>query len=177
MKINVTVDLEDFYNEDDSSFNEQILDSIHYQVKNEIWSEFKKIALDEFKLKINRELEKGKEEETDRIISKIFSEKKIKIREASKGNPEPETITLFEYIEEKISKDYFSPDKTADNVLNRKLHDKQIIFEKMISDSADKIGNQLKERYDLLFASQIVAKLNQQGMLKDDIAKILLENK
>lgn len=33
---------------------------------------------------------------------------------------------------------------------------------------------ELKKRYDLLFATQIVSKLNEQGMLKEDIAKLLL---
>lgn len=32
----------------------------------------------------------------------------------------------------------------------------------------------MKQRYDLLFASQIVAKLDEHGLLKEDIAELLL---
>lgn len=39
---------------------------------------------------------------------------------------------------------------------------------------AQEFGKELKSRYDLQFASHVVAKLNEQGMLKEDIAKILL---
>lgn len=176
MKINVTVDLEDFFSEDETSFNEQILSHIEWNVKSQVWNEFKTIALDRFKEKINTEINESKEQEMDRIIHKIFTEKKIKVKEATKGNPEPEMVTLFEYIEDRINKDYFNPNNTADNILNRKLYEKQINFEKMIEQSAEKIGSEIKDRYDLLFASQIVSNLNKQGMLKDDIAKILLEN-
>jgi hypothetical protein len=176
MKINVTVDLEDFFSEDENSFNEQILNHIEWQVKTQVWNEFKTIALDRFKEKINSEINESKEQEMDRIIHKIFTEKKIKVREATKGNPEPEMVTLFEYIEDKVNKDYFNANNTADSILNRKLHEKQIQFEKMIEVASEKIGSEIKDRYDLLFASQIVSNLNKNGMLKEDIAKILLEN-
>ena len=32
----------------------------------------------------------------------------------------------------------------------------------------------MKQRYDLLFASQIVAKLDEHGLLNEDIAELLL---
>lgn len=41
---------------------------------------------------------------------------------------------------------------------------------------ANVFGKEMKDRYDLLFASQIVAKLNEQGMLKEDVAKMLTES-
>lgn len=37
-------------------------------------------------------------------------------------------------------------------------------------------GNKLKQQYDLVYASQIVAALNENGLLKDDAAKLLLKN-
>jgi hypothetical protein len=40
--------------------------------------------------------------------------------------------------------------------------------------ATDSISKELKERYDLLFASQIVSKLHENGMLKEDVAKLLL---
>lgn len=43
-----------------------------------------------------------------------------------------------------------------------------------IKELAKKFGDEMKQRYDLLFASQIVAKLDEHGMLKKDIAELLL---
>src|SRR6188768_389021 len=106
MKINVTVDLEDLYEEyyegDSSgeSFNKQILDEIRHQVKKEIWEEFKNSTLDQFKSKIEKELAKEKDAEIARIVQKVFSERKIKTKEVTKNNPEPEMVTLFEYIQD-----------------------------------------------------------------------------
>lgn len=177
MKINVTVDLEDFYSEDENSFNEQILSHIEWQVKQSVWKEFSDRGLQSFKNKIDAELEQEKDAEIQRIVTKIFSDKKIKTREATKSNPEPEMVTLFEYIEDKLHKSYFSEDRTASSILDGKLRDKEVQFEKMVSLAAEQIGKQLKDRYDLLFASQIVSNLNKNGMLKEDIAKILLNEK
>lgn len=175
MKINVTVDLEDFYSEEEgASFNEEILFYIESNVKSQIWNNFKDKALDVFKNKIDTELEEQKDTEIQRIVTKVFSDKKIKTKDATKSNPEPEMVTLFEYIEEKLHKSYFSEDRTASSILDGKLRDKEVMFEKMVSTAAEKIGNDLKDRYDLLFASQIVSNLNKNGMLKEDIAKILL---
>ena len=41
---------------------------------------------------------------------------------------------------------------------------------------AQKFGEEMKNRYDLLFASQLVAKMNESGLLKEDVAKKLLDN-
>ncbi len=176
MKINVTVDLEDFYSESEESFNEQILDHISYQVKNQIWTEFKNKGLEVFTKKINEELHNGKEEEIERIVHKIFTEKKLRNLDGSRGKSE-EYITLFEFIEHKITHDYFSPNKTADSLLNNRINEKYIQFNKSVSDAANEISGQLKDRYDMLFASQIVNNLNKAGMLKDDVSRILLDNK
>lgn len=44
-----------------------------------------------------------------------------------------------------------------------------------IEEAAKRMGEELKKRYDLLFATQIVKKIGENGMLKDDVAKLLLE--
>ena len=41
---------------------------------------------------------------------------------------------------------------------------------------AKQFADELKNRYDLLFASQIVSKLNTNGFFRPDVAKILLES-
>lgn len=171
MKINVTVDLDDFFNEDETSFNEQIISSLNHQIMREIWYNFRTLALDEFKAKIEEQFNQEKNNELERIISKIFSEKRIKTKLTKDG---VETVTLFEYIEDKLSSAYFSETSSAEKILESKIASKDDEIKKSIINSAEKLSNDLKNRYDLLFASQIVAKLNENGMLKEDVAKILL---
>ncbi|WP_343743134.1 hypothetical protein [Herbaspirillum huttiense] len=43
-----------------------------------------------------------------------------------------------------------------------------------IADLAKKFGDELKARYDVVFANRIVVKLNEQGMLKEDVARLLI---
>ena len=39
---------------------------------------------------------------------------------------------------------------------------------------AKQFGAQLKTQYDVLFANRIVVKLNEQGMLKDEVVRLLI---
>jgi hypothetical protein len=68
--------------------------------------------------------------------------------------------------------DYIS--KQLDNDLNVS-RDFQNRLDKISSDSAKSITQQLKDRYDLMFASNLVSKMNELGMLKQDVAKLILE--
>lgn len=159
MKINVTVDLEDFYNEDDeTSINEQIKNDIAYRVKNQIWKDFQEKTLESFSNQITRQIALDKDLRIQETINSFFTEKKIK--KAYSGGA---MVTCEEYISADLEREYL-------NSGNR--------FEALVRDAlqkqSTKIVNDLKERYDLLFASQIVTKLNEQGMLKEDIAKLLL---
>jgi len=42
---------------------------------------------------------------------------------------------------------------------------------------AEAFGKEMKSRYDLAFASHVVSKLQENGMLKDNIADLLIEGK
>lgn len=46
-----------------------------------------------------------------------------------------------------------------------------------IAKLAAQFGTQLKTQYDVLFANRIVVKLNEQGMLKDEVVKLLIGGK
>jgi hypothetical protein len=48
---------------------------------------------------------------------------------------------------------------------------------KKIEELGDKFGNELKQRYDTAFATRIVMRLNEQGMLKEDVVKKLIDTK
>jgi hypothetical protein len=48
--------------------------------------------------------------------------------------------------------------------------------EEILKQLAKKFGDEMKQRYDLMFASQIVIKLKENGLLKEDAAKMLLSD-
>lgn len=78
--------------------------------------------------------------------------------EIKKHNYSNETTTIEQFVKEAFEK--------GDALNSIKSH-----IEKLSKNFAE----DMKKRYDLAFASQIVIKLNEQGMLKDDVAKILLK--
>lgn len=52
---------------------------------------------------------------------------------------------------------------------NRKLKD-------VVSQKCIEISNEIRDRYDLLFASTLVAKLNEQNLLKDGVFEALMSS-
>lgn len=44
-----------------------------------------------------------------------------------------------------------------------------------VARQAKAIGDELKKRYDVAFANQIVVRIHEQGLLKEDVAKLLLQ--
>lgn len=50
-------------------------------------------------------------------------------------------------------------------------------FDKLIKDQSAAFAKELKARYDLHFATQLVVKMGENGLLKDDLAKLLIDPK
>lgn len=160
MKINVTVDLSEFYKEDeDSSMQEEIKNHIAYMVKNQIWTKFKDEAMTSFDNQVKCQLELDKDLKIKETIDEIFKTKAVR-----KKYSNSELVPFTEYIE-----DYFTTQSVNSNDFMNKVNS-------AVKVQAEGIVKQLKDRYDLLFASQIVQKLNENGMLKEDVAKLLIQN-
>lgn len=163
----ITIDLEDLVNdfiedahqgeygiEDQFELKEEIKQAIVKQVsyanfRNEI-AEMRSKAHELLKKRVAEKLDEIIEKQVDRIIK----EDKVKFGYSS------EPVTLFEYIQKVY----------MDTSYNRKLK-----LEDIAKSIADKRAEQMKDRYDLLFASQFVSKLDTIGLLKPDAAKILLD--
>jgi len=157
MKINVTVDLSEFYSEDEQDFSSQIKNSISHQVKSLIISDWKeKIGL-EFTNAVRFEVEKQKESFITNEIEKAICESKVK------KNYSGEMVTISEWIIQELEKSHISDTRIKEFLNNQ------------TKNLSDRISKELKDRYDILFASQIVSKLNENGMLKEDVAKLLLD--
>lgn len=158
MKINVTVDLTEFYAENEGdNFSEEIKRAIASDVKFQILKEWKDKIGDEFNKAVIAEVEKQKENLITDTFNKLAVDAKVK-KQYSSG----EMISIAQWITEEFERMHLS-----DNKLNS-------LLASQLTKSSDRISKELKDRYDLLFASQIVSKLNEAGMLKEDVAKILL---
>lgn len=164
----ITIDLEDLVSdfiedancgkygiEDQFELKKEIRSAIVKQVSySNFQSEIKKMREEAFNL-----LKERISEKMDEIISKqvdrIVRDEKVKFGYSK------EPITLTDHIKQVY----------MDTSYNRKLK-----LDDIAKEIADKQANAMKERYDLLFASQFVSKLDSLGLLKPDAAKILLDN-
>ena len=153
MKINVTIDLDDLWT-DESSISEEISMEIKRKVLDEIWNKLKPAVEDQITRATKNEVEKMYCRKISTFIDEFFETGKLKSPKNSN-----EKMTLKEYILYQIQ------NNTGWNSANEN-----------IKKLAQKFGEEMKNRYDLLFASQLVAKMNENGLLKEDVAKKLLDN-
>lgn len=158
MKINVTVDVSEFYAEEEGeNFGDAIKNHIAHQVKTEIWAKFKEDAMTSFDNQIKRQIDLDKDIKIKETIDDLFKNKAVKKKYSNN-----EVVPFNDYIE-----DYFVSQSVNSNDFMNKVNNE-------IKKQAETIVKQLKDRYDLLFASQIVQKLNENGMLREDVARLLL---
>ena len=160
-KIKVEIELDDLYfeGEDEINFTELAKKTIENRVTFEIWNKFKEDVMPSFESQVKRRIELDKELKIKLTVDELFKKPEFK-----KNYYDDKKVSLNEYIENYL---------TGFTLNSREF---EYNIEKIIKKSAEDISKQLKDRYDILFASQIVTKLNEQGMLKEEVAKILLGN-
>lgn len=158
MKLKVTIDLdsliEDLFVDCDPEYGPEY--ELKELVKLEIMQNAKSAILKEIKDPMKKDLESRiKILVEDSYKSEISSEiksllKDKKIRGKYSGDPE---LTLKAWISTKLN-DYISKDNT---------------IEKIIKTQAESLSQDLKNRYDMYFASQFLIKLRDQGVLKEGV--------
>ena len=153
MKINVTIDLDDLWT-DESSISEEISMEIKRKVLDEIWNKLKPAVEEQITRATKNEIENTYCRKINTFIDEFFETGELKNPRNSR-----EKISLKEYILYQIE---YNTGWNSPNENIKKL--------------AQQFGNDMKNRYDLLFASQLVAKINENGLLKEDVAKKLLDN-
>ena len=153
----ITIDLEDFWmEENDQNLTEQIKQHIVYKTKCEVWDNIKNHVMETAGNMVKHTIEAELQLAIQDNIKQFMTNDKLKKRYSSN-----EEITMHEWIKEEISRA---------SVDNGKL-------KTFVADSAKEFTIEMKNRYDLLFASQIVAKMNDNGLLKEDAAKLLIDKK
>lgn len=146
----IVVDLEDFWLEE----GEQLIPALQDHVKHVVIREIG----DSIKKQVDAFMDKA-------IKSEIEKELELRVK-----------LLMDTYLETgKVKGQYSSdPEMTISEWIAKKLADSRVNIQDNVKKQAENIGLDLKRRYDLLFASQIVAKINEQGLLKDDVARLLL---
>jgi hypothetical protein len=151
----ITLEVNDFYLDEqdiESGLKEfiinDVIQKVHKSIESKIDDTITRVVKDQVTKSLYRDIQK--------IVAKVVSEGKIQTKDGYNSNKIP--MTIEEYVKHDFEHNtgYSSP------------KDK-------ITELAKNFGNELKRRYDLLFASQIVAKLNENGLLKEDAVKMLLE--
>lgn len=146
----IVVDLEDFWLEED----EQLIPALQGHVKSivirEIGDSIKNQVMSFMNKAMKEEVEKQLEMRVKLLMDSALETGKITGRYSSDGE-----MTVQEWVSKEIK-------SNSSNTLD------------FVNKAAKREAEELKKRYDLVFASQIVAKINEQGLLKEDVAKLLL---
>lgn len=161
-----TVELDDFWLDEDenieSALSAHIVDDVVRKIKKSIED---KVDV-QIKAKIDNLLKYSIEKHADKYMDACFKDAKIKtsVYDSEKRHSIEKHVSLEEYVLLQFKKDsgWSNP--------NEKIT-------KLSKDFAIEFGKEIKERYDLMFASQIVSSIDKNGLLKDGVAKLLLENK
>jgi C-terminal processing protease CtpA/Prc len=147
----ITVDIEEFWIDSDSGkISDGLRDYVSHTVVKEIYAEIG----EQINLEITKQCTEIIKTQINAIISKELEEL-----------VEKETI-IYNRKEVKISdhiKEVFQNNTGWNNPND------------VIKKIADRFGDELKMQYNKVFATHIVVALKNQGMLKDDVAQMLLE--
>lgn len=150
-----TVEIEDFYLDEDSDIENALKTYIIREVVDQINSLIKERVEKQITMEVREVIEKNLYKKITSSIEDAMISESMPSRKDSKT-----LLTLKEYVKECIN--YNSGWDS---------------FEENIKKIAKSFSDEMKQRYDLLFASHIVSKLSENGLLKDDVAKRLCEGK
>lgn len=142
----------------DSSFLDAIKDSIRREVVQKVLSEWRKEIGDSFGKEIRETVEKMQGGFLAATLQDLVNEKSIP---GSRYGMEGEKISIIDVMRNRLTQ-WDLGSKTDDRLV------------RIAREQADKSHAELKARYDLLFASQLVTRMNESGMLREDVARLLL---
>lgn len=149
MKIQIEID--DFYL-DNEDIEQSLKDFLIKECVNKISKSIEKKIDDQIERTVKNMLEKAMIKQIALKVDTFLIEGKVKSRRSS------ELVPILKAIEEEY--EYGSGWQSIKEAIGKK---------------AQTFAEDLKKRNDFLFASQIVAKLNDNGLLKENVAKMLLE--
>lgn len=163
MKFKVEIDLNEVLNElfvdYDPEYGIDVDIDLKHEIKTDITHQAKQAVLKEVKEPLRKDIEDRVKilvkdayaEEVSETVKKFIREGKLQGR--YKGDPE---ITVNEWIEREF-----------EGSVNND------VLKKAVQNQANNVSEELKGRYDMFFATQLVMKMNDQGLLKDGVMSTL----
>lgn len=161
-KIKIEVDVNDLL--------EEIIDDVRHtgegesRLKNYIISDIERAVTSFFYQKLEKDL---KETMSNKVKNMV--EEKVE-------NSLNEKVSKF--LEEgTVKKDYSNEQVPVEEWIKSCFEDRRNFRElkTAVENKSDLYVKEIKDRYDMLFATQIVQKMNEQGLLKEGIYKSLIE--
>ncbi|MDZ7658036.1 hypothetical protein [Fodinibius sp.] len=155
MKFNVEVEIDWIHSED--SLDEGIQKKLKREVVKKIW--------DKIEDKVDEQVMKVAEERVNQHMDEKIQKEASVLAKSGKFSPSsryykgPEDPTIEEYMRYQFS---------GKSKLN---------IEEVLKDRAEKIAEKLKDKYDIHFAQQVILKMRDQNLLKDDVEGALFESK
>lgn len=150
------VDLDDFYLDEEDDLVPAIKDFVVNEVTSTIWGRVEEKIKQKILDLCNENIQKIIDEKIEMYLTEMLDKEMIK-----KDRWSDELVSLQEYVLTAFNKDF---DNNYKNTLGR-----------IVEGKTKNICEEIKKRYDLLFASQLISKMNDQNMLKEDIAKLILD--
>lgn len=156
MKLNVTVDLEDLYQEDcDGNILEAVKRELTTSIVHETKKQVEKQINDMLDVCVRKTITNKIGELTNKIMLQKFDENAMIVTDTYSKKEEP--------IKDFVSKSF------AENFARYSMSN-------VIKRECERIGDELKNRYDMQFAALIVDNLRKQRLLSDDrIAELLMK--
>lgn len=148
----ISIDISEFYLDEEDNFEESFKNYIKNSAIQYINSSIKEKIEKQVFMEVKDIVEKNLYKEITSAIKKTVETCNMPSRK-NRG----ESVTMEEYVKECFI------DNSSYNS-----------FDDVIKKIAANFSTEMKGRYDLFFASQLVAKMNDNGLLKDDIANLLL---
>lgn len=167
MKIKVEIDVSDLVTETEEygayNLKEELENSIRNEVKHSVVTQLRTLVLDTFKSDLQAQISKDLPNTVQLVLDEL-SNQTMTIPSAKipkNGNYENVTdITMADYIKSRVHQNLFDTNTKRE-------------FDKHIDRMATVAVSQFKDQFDQYFATQIVKKMGEQGLLKEDIGKML----
>lgn len=146
----IELDFSDLFCEEDSSIKEVVLDEIHSRVQRAVWEKIKGYVDEKISGAMIALIMKQVDSKIKTIVEEFVNKNEISFHNRK--------ISIDQHIN-----DIFNTVNSWDSLHNT------------VTKKAEEHAKELKARYDTVFANRIVMKIHEQGMLKDDISKLLLD--
>lgn len=167
MKIKIEIDVSDLVAETEEygayNLKEELENSIRNEIKLSVVTQLRTLVLDTFKSDLQAQISKDLPNTVQNILGEL-SNQTLTIPSAKvlkNGEYVDVTdITMTEYIKSRVHQNLFDTNTKRE-------------FDRHIDKMATVAVSQFKDQFDQYFATQIVKKMGEQGLLKEDIGKML----